>query len=1543
MNVKGYRNSAIKILAGVILCLLHLPVALAQTSVLDVFSSAKERGDKLYKAGAYVEALEAYQASYAKDSSDFKVWQGILKCESKLSHKFKVLHWCEKLAAAGQILSREQHLAYADAQRACWELEKAADNYLRLLQEGTSEKALLQSRMAGLDSLPAYTSPYATFELTPLAKLNSPFDEVMPVYSEDGLVFLSNKPSTLGVKETMKGGLISHFYYSKAFVGESQQLEILDNKPQTGYSYFAGRDKAIVGRKVRGKDGLETSKLFLAEKVKGTWRLEQLPFCAAGANYIHPVLSQDNTYLFFASDIGGGYGKMDVYYIRYLEGKWTEPVNLGAKVNTEGDELFPFIAADYTLYFSSDGLPGIGGFDLFKADFEKDRVLNVQNMGAPVNSIDDDKALVWDSHNQLGFLSSNRNYGNGFDLFKLEVGRQMTYTLNGRAIFHQGKEYFPVFMDTVSVELTDVRNHSLVCKTKTDGRGYFSIVAPYTGRFQLTLTYQGEKHKKLIDFPVRASSDKQFYVVYYPFGKQLQHTDFFLDKKENIGSVRFWEKFHKKKHNPCEHNALLLSQGIIDLSIFEREQGTLDRAEKFYSKSAYEKALAISLNMVDEFPSVNEAKLLSAKSLFRLNRPYEAVYLFNEVICRDGILKPDDYKLTAEALVQTGSFDAAIFYYQKYLDEIKQDEMVQKVVAGLEQMSFYLKDSIRYTVKPVSVNSKEGEYASYKLDEELYFISDRKPVAGTGEKVMKSGVYKANAVAITDSLQFVNVRNIGAEGFEQMGPFTFTADKQNVFATVVAAGKKGKKVLQIHEFKVSKKNWKHTTGVNLNSDVYSIGHPALTHKADKMYFVSDMPGGFGGSDLYVSRKLESGWSQPENLGAEINTAGDEMFPYIKGDSILYFASDGHGGMGGLDIYSAEIVNGRYRNLINLGFPVNSPRDDFAYTVDNTGLSAYLSSNRKPEGDDDLYHVTIHKVYSYILSGSVLLHEQISETEDPERVKGVNLSLVDMLTQDTVARANTDWEGKFWLRAPYAGQFNLVAHSSRLGEYPTEVEIPMYRDYYEDYYIVFFNSNNEYFRKDFLLSKDERINKAYLRRALYKSKELPCFTYTGYVADTLYQPLDANIYVYDVDRDMMYVEASDAETGAYSFCLDPGTEYVFKVMKKGYLSTCFKVQTGNLTSEIIGDKVVLEKIPEMGKVMMTESLYYEVNGSDISPEIAIDLDKLVKFMKDNPTLKVELSSHTDSRGSAEYNRKLSELRAKKAVEYIVANGVHVDRISAIGYGEEQILNQCVDGIQCSEEDHSKNRRTEVKIMGEIPLEASGFKHSDIFNPEIDRTECMPVEKQLSEAVTVYIGSVEDAAGFTISEAKVHVYNPFEGSVEQLQTNHNGMFKVSLKPEMTYNLVIEKSGFWPQCTTIYTNSFSKQVEEKPFVMEATTLSDAELRFHNLTGDFVDYSSCEKINGLKDLSASADFRIEEINIEDIKAGYAIQLGAYQSDSYQNFEYLKDLGKVCRQKSVDEGIYRYFLLRFDRSNEAEKVLQEVIRRGVSDAFIYPLGFIFE
>lgn len=587
-----------------------------------------------------------------------------------------------------------------------------------------------------------------------------------------------------------------------------------------------------------------------------------------------------------------------------------------------------------------------------------------------------------------------------------------------------------------------------------------------------------------------------------------------------------------------------------------------------------------------------------------------------------------------------------------------------------------LKETNSYSVNSVSFNTEYSDFGPSIFGNYLYYTSAQQERNVTGMK------YSWNEKPYLDvySLEISGDGTTGASEFMKYpvnsrfhdGPVCFNTDSSEMFLTrngmfyyFPKKSTAGISYLRILRFVKKNGKWKSPEEMPFNSREYSTGHPSLTADGKRLYFASDMPGGYGGSDIYYVERLDTGWSAPVNLGNSINTEGNEMFPFIHSSGLLYFASDGHLGLGGLDEFVAKQKDLQYV-VKNLGAGINSEMDDFSLILDNDGKTGYFSSNRPGgKGDDDIYKFDVLKPVVFDLGLKII----IVDKETGETITQAKLSLKTESVQKTDALV-TD------------GIFTSEISPDKI------YSVDIAKEGYENFSLS-------------INTETATITNG-LVEITANLRKLPPYGIYGkvYIKETMEAVPEVKISVKALNSDTSFVISSN-ENGEFRTQLSKETSYELLFEKEGFFTkraaySTFDRPAGYVNVNEFVD-LSFEKI-ELNKTIEIPNIYYDLGKWNIRNDAAIELDKVVLFLQDNADIKIELGSHTDSRGTATANQSLSQKRAQSAVDYIVSKGINSDRITAMGYGEAKIKNQCADGVKCSEADHQQNRRTEIRIVG-----------------------------------------------------------------------------------------------------------------------------------------------------------------------------------------------------------------------------------------------------
>ena len=698
-------------------------------------------------------------------------------------------------------------------------------------------------------------------------------------------------------------------------------------------------------------------------------------------------------------------------------------------------------------------------------------------------------------------------------------------------------------------------------------------------------------------------------------------------------------------------------------SIFTNLGSDLKRADRLYEQLAYAPAAELYQKELGRSKqNQDDIKVKLARCYYQLNQPQQAAYWYEQVLAKDSLLTEQDRLRFAQSLSGDQQYMKAKDQYQNLWPQ----PVAQEKLRGLNDISQFYEDSAYYQVERLSINTEAAEFSPAYYQDGLLFASSRAhrapvqrifrwdqrpfldlyyaPLDSSGQvgdpQRLKGDVntkFHEGPVALLDSgRRMVFTRNNFYDGEQDL-----SSERVNKLKLYQAERRGGA--------------WSGITPLAFNSDEYSTGHPAISPDGQTLYFVSDAPGGVGGTDLYTSQYDSGQWSAPHNLGAPINTMADEMFPFVATDGTLYFASQGHAGLGGLDIFRVA-PDGEPQNV---GYPINTHRDDFGLILNETGDTGYFSSNRFRGGaDDDLYVAAISRPLTLLVEGRAI------DQKTREALTDATVELKDE-QGNVIDEATTDEEGAYTFEVPAGAQYSTVV--SRDDYQPNEQRVD---------------------------ATNPNASSLTVRNVLPKNR----LVVWGRVTDrkTGDQVDSTVVRLVNQATGEIEQELTVDQGGAYRFELKPDQRYEIRAGRQTYLGAVDSVATGGIKNDSITKDLVLNKVT-LNEAINLDNIYYDFDEWDIRPTATQELDKLVDFMKENPTYEVELGSHTDARGDNAYNEYLSQKRSESAVDYIVSEGIDRQRITARGYGETRITNDCTDGVPCSVFQHQKNRRTEFTVV------------------------------------------------------------------------------------------------------------------------------------------------------------------------------------------------------------------------------------------------------
>ena len=612
------------------------------------------------------------------------------------------------------------------------------------------------------------------------------------------------------------------------------------------------------------------------------------------------------------------------------------------------------------------------------------------------------------------------------------------------------------------------------------------------------------------------------------------------------------------------------------------------KADAKYEKTAYVDAIAIYTRLAESgYESENLFTKLGNANYFS-GKYQDAAKWYGKLFEMTTDVIPEIYFRYSVSLKSLGEIEKSNQYLMKFHQMNKSDSRGQAFQKNPDYIQDINKIQNRYTYQLAPFNTVYSDFGvAYWLDR-LVFTSAN-PV---------KGVYKDENTY--DGQPFFSLFSVEDQKLSRLKELSnrfhvsnavFTKDGSTVYFTQnnTVKDNPNKDVVEMSNLKLYKASYKNNKWTDIielpfNSDSYSCAHPALSADESTLYFSSDMPGTLGESDIYKVAIFNnhSSYGPTINLGKPVNTEGKENFPFVSNDGILYFSSNGHLGLGGLDMFQYPL-DVKDATVENLGPGINTAFDDFSIVIKHDLKTGFFSSNRpNGVGNDDIYEIT-----------------------DIVPVK--------------------KYEQKF-----YGKVFEKLA----------DVGVP--------------NAKVTVFNDDFEPIKTVTSN-----------------------ADGSYDDL----LIGGNPGDVVYIRAEHP---------DFITDEVRVVLPE---------KAGEKKVNIILDRKIIEvkKGDDLAKVFEIENIiYFDFNKSEINKGAEVELAKVLEVMKLYPDMKIDVRSHTDSRGTNEYNQKLSDHRAKSTVDWLVAKGIDKSRLSGKGYGETQLVNHCKDGVECSDEVHQKNRRSEFII-------------------------------------------------------------------------------------------------------------------------------------------------------------------------------------------------------------------------------------------------------
>jgi len=774
------------------------------------------------------------------------------------------------------------------------------------------------------------------------------------------------------------------------------------------------------------------------------------------------------------------------------------------------------------------------------------------------------------------------------------------------------------------------------------------------------------------------------------------------------------------------------------------------KAERYFEEYSYSKAV----ELYKELYNSGDSSLTStiANCYFKLGLTDSASGWYSKVVKYTSPPVEDIYNYS-EVLSQQGLYIESAKWLKAYRNLNTEDSRPNRKLKGNANPASLLENVNAFEITPLEINTHEAEFAAVPWNDRVIFTSSRRKT----EVVKREYNWDQNpfldlysAKRNEDgSLSDVQKLDMSIKTPFHQGPASFTGDGQSVwFTRNNPNSKKGKGRndilhLTLYSARMTSTKLEDIQPFPYNDAAYSVGQASVSEDGETLYFVSDMPGGYGGTDIYRTTMNDSGdWSTPENLGEFINTEGNEMFPYIHDSGFLFFSSNGHKGLGGLDVYKVHLEK-LPQVIDNLNAPINSSKDDFAFVIDKEFNKGYFSSNRSGGvGSDDIYAFTLGHPFmdprgsrevlsdndsDEIMSmtpitirdeGAHMMSEITTDFAKPLLLDSDTVSLSqEYMIQNTYSLQNNDLNTNeasvtdsfntedLSIKAPKVKQSGSIT-DIKSSQVPEGLDSPKNIDESD-------NDSDEIMSMTPITIRDEgahmmsEITTDFAKPLLLDSNNEASVTDSFNTEGLSIKPPKVQQSGSITDIKSSHVpEGLDSPKNV--------DESDNELLSKTTVALKDPIWTTEDTNEELIDPplashndsnirplVNFEVGMDLGELLNINIIYFDFDKYEIRPDARIELEKVIAAMLKYPDLTIELGSHTDCRGSKAYNQKLSENRANATAKYLIKYIDNTDRVIIKGYGESQPVNNCkcetVIDTDCSEEQHQANRRTEFKLL------------------------------------------------------------------------------------------------------------------------------------------------------------------------------------------------------------------------------------------------------
>ncbi len=627
-----------------------------------------------------------------------------------------------------------------------------------------------------------------------------------------------------------------------------------------------------------------------------------------------------------------------------------------------------------------------------------------------------------------------------------------------------------------------------------------------------------------------------------------------------------------------------------------------------------------------------------------------------------------------------------------------------------------------------TINTKSTDYSPAFYQNGVVFVSSSKKMGAidpnTGETFsdLYFSPFDPEGLPTIKNLFSLDLRNSKMHE----GPVTFSSNFRTMYYTqnnqkggVQKADSKGVSRLKIYEARKSQYDWLPVGELPFNSPNYSCTHPSLSPDGKRLYFASDMPGGKGGFDIYFAEKQTDGtWGQPVNV-TEANSEKTDMFPFVHANGDLYFSSTGQTpNMGGLDIY--KLPNGESLPINQELF--NSAEDDLGFIINDELDKGFFTSNRKPNtkglagtiGKDDIWFFSIENGLADALPATREATIKVVDSRTGNPIYGAEIRILKSSGEGFVAADSSIYELDLRPSEQDPTQYNLElrpksADKMRAPDYHTDLEGRTTTDFlrYRSYMILVNHPDYQFTQQ--LVAIEDGADMLNIPIKLSKAGE--CYRANGVVLTDVSSTRIPNVAVKFLHKATnRTLTLRTTLSGEYTACLPEPGEYLVTLEKNGLVSASYsffaqkertdlqetRMRPTKISGEPAASELATANALESGGIVVFDQIRYDNQQVSLNSSVTNAMEKLLDLMIRTPNMNIELIAHTDTRGNADQNLKLSQERAEYAVAYLEYRGIAANRLKAVGKGSTQPRNHCAPGTNCTEAEHSANLRFEARV-------------------------------------------------------------------------------------------------------------------------------------------------------------------------------------------------------------------------------------------------------